>query len=152
MTPIFTFIITLLASGLCNGASISNGLTKEDRFPPVECPESTDGFSVFIPHPFDCSKYYHCKGDVPILQECPANLHFDTSINVCNYPEVAGCTPSTTESSPVATSDDSESTEEPLTTNSITNSTTEVSRNTTTPSSETTEAITTTSMTTISTE
>ena len=139
MTPIFTFIITLLASGLCNGASISNGLTEEDGFPPVECPESMDGLSVFVPHPFDCSKYYHCVGDIPVLQECPANLHFDTSINVCNYPEVAGCTTLTTESSDTTPSGESETTEDPQPTDVTTNATSEVPHNITSPSSETTQ-------------
>ena len=59
----------------------------------VECPESADGQSVFLPYPYDCGKYYHCVGEVPILRECPDNLHFDTSVDVCNFPELAGCIP-----------------------------------------------------------
>ena len=82
-----SLIFAVLAfSGLAYGANI------KDRAP-VECPESADGQSVFLPYPYDCGKYYHCVGEVPILRECPTGLHFDTSINVCNFPELAGCIP-----------------------------------------------------------
>lgn len=57
----------------------------------VVCLPSTDGFPVFVPHPYDCGLYYECVGSVPVLMRCPPNLHFDTSLNVCNWPLFAGC-------------------------------------------------------------
>merc|ERR1719367_2258441 len=32
-------------------------------------------------------------GECPVLRQCPAGLHFDTSVDVCNFPELAGCIP-----------------------------------------------------------
>ena len=92
MTAYFTsFILIVLASGLGNGANILPSYIKKSSS--VECPPSTDGQSVFLPYPYDCTKYYHCVGDVPILRECPADLHFDTSVDACNFPALAGCIP-----------------------------------------------------------
>ena len=83
-SPLILAVLALC--GLAIGANI------KDRTP-VVCPESADGQSVFLPYPYDCRKYYHCVREVPILRECPAGLHFDTSVNVCNFPELAGCIP-----------------------------------------------------------
>ena len=57
------------------------------------CQESENGFSVFVPHPTECSLYYQCVGLTAVLMECPDDLHFDTNLNVCNWPEYAGCNP-----------------------------------------------------------
>jgi len=57
----------------------------------VVCTPSPDGFPVFVPHPHDCTKYYECQGDWPILMECPAGLYFDPALNVCNWPEEVDC-------------------------------------------------------------
>ena len=85
------------------------------------CPESTDGFPVFIPHPTDCTKYYECDGDWPILMDCAPPLFFDPSLNVCNWPEMVDCQqPATTEAPATteepATTEAPETTEEPATT------------------------------------
>merc|ERR1711962_211194 len=58
---------------------------------PVECPESVDGFPVFVPHPTDCTKYYECQKDWPILMECAPPLYFDPSISACNWPSQVDC-------------------------------------------------------------
>ena len=54
----------------------------------VECPEAG---APFVPHPTNCSLYYQCNGDLPILMECPDGLFFDTSLNVCNWPDLVDC-------------------------------------------------------------
>ena len=79
---------------------------------PVECTASTDGFPVFIPHPTNCTLYYQCQGDWPILMECAPPLYFDPSLDVCNYPDLVDCQQPTTEEPEVSTteSDDSTST------------------------------------------
>ena len=59
---------------------------------PVVCSASTDGFAVFVPHPADCTLYFECDGDVPILMACPVPLFFDPSLNVCNWPDQVDCT------------------------------------------------------------
>ena len=48
------FIVLLLASLTTIEASA------------VECP---DGGAPFVPHPTDCSLYYQCNGDLPILMD-----------------------------------------------------------------------------------
>lgn len=45
-----------------------------------------------LPNPYDCTTYYECVGDQPYLLNCPPGTHFDKSLNVCNWPEQAGCT------------------------------------------------------------
>ena len=57
------------------------------------CPPSTDDYPVFLPHPTDCSLYYMCSLDRPHLMSCPSPLVFDTSLNVCNWPQNVDCTP-----------------------------------------------------------
>ena len=54
----------------------------------VECPE---GGAPFVPHPTDCSLYYQCNGDLPILMDCPDGLYFDPQLNVCNWPDQVDC-------------------------------------------------------------
>ena len=57
----------------------------------VICKPSEDGFAVFVPHPYECSKFFLCQGTTGIAMDCPAGLQFDSSLNVCNYPGIVGC-------------------------------------------------------------
>merc|ERR1719244_2431434 len=59
--------------------------------PVIQCPESTDGFPVYLAHPTDCTKFYECHDEEPILMECAPPLYFDPRIDVCNYPELVDC-------------------------------------------------------------
>lgn len=82
----------------------------------VVCKPSEDGLVVFVPHPYECNKYFMCQGLTGIAMQCPGNLQFDTSLNVCNYANVVGCintpypTTSTTEMPETTTTDDEENT------------------------------------------
>merc|ERR1712002_565908 len=62
----------------------------------IECHGSADGLPVFIPDPTNCSRYYECQGDWAILMDCAPPLHFDPSVNICNWPSVVNCQVSTT--------------------------------------------------------
>ena len=62
-----------------------------DRLWPVICSSSQDGFAVFVPHPTDCTLYYECADQVPVLMACPQPLFFDPSLNVCNWPDQVDC-------------------------------------------------------------
>ncbi|XP_049825874.1 zonadhesin [Aethina tumida] len=55
------------------------------------CPAVDDEFSVYIPLP-DCTKFCECSNGTPYEFDCPSNLHFNPDLNVCDYPERAGCT------------------------------------------------------------
>ena len=78
------YYLSLLAS------AISQPLLPESTFN-VVCPESEDGFPVYVPHPTDCSLYYQCIGSNPTLMSCPDGLYFDSSLNVCNWPQFVEC-------------------------------------------------------------
>ena len=65
-------------------------LRKDNNFD-VVCHESEDGYAVFVSHTYDCSLFYECVDLTPVLMSCPAGLHFDSRINVCNWPEYADC-------------------------------------------------------------
>jgi len=96
----------------------------------VTCPESDDGFPVYLPHPKNCSLYFECQGDWPILMECAPPLYFDPSIDICNYPDLVDCVQPSTEKPVETTTEEqdfnSTTTEVPITTEEPTfNTTTE---------------------------
>merc|ERR1719259_33000 len=72
----------------------------------IVCPESTDGFTIFLPHPSNCSLYYECQGVWPILMECAPPLYFDPKIDICNYPSEVDCVMPTTSKPEVSTTED----------------------------------------------
>ena len=46
----------------------------------------------YKPHS-DCTQYYFCVHSKWTTNTCPNDLHWDTTNNVCNFPDQAGCTP-----------------------------------------------------------
>ena len=54
-------------------------------------PSDENGQVYFVAHPYDCQKFFMCQGYVGIPMHCPANLQFDTTLNVCNYESVVQC-------------------------------------------------------------
>lgn len=58
----------------------------------VSC-ASKDVRDSLLPHPDDCELFYYCVSPdhKPICRQCPANLHFNPSKNVCDQPQRAGC-------------------------------------------------------------
>ncbi|KAG5860633.1 hypothetical protein JTB14_028372 [Gonioctena quinquepunctata] len=52
---------------------------------------ATDTAPVYIPHKEDCSKYWQCSNGKAYLQNCPNDTHFNSILNVCDFPETAGC-------------------------------------------------------------
>ncbi|XP_042889208.1 uncharacterized protein LOC122264399 [Penaeus japonicus] len=55
------------------------------------CPKTCRGD---FPHPKDCTKWVHCDHFTPHVKDCPANLHFNPTLKVCDWPAKAGCTSS----------------------------------------------------------
>lgn len=43
------------------------------------------------PDPDDCTKFYQCSNGLEYLKSCPAGLHFNPFILVCDWPDVACC-------------------------------------------------------------
>ncbi|XP_050359182.1 mucin-5AC-like isoform X25 [Nymphalis io] len=44
-----------------------------------------------LPHETNCSKFYYCNFGNKIERECSGNLHFNPKLQVCDWPESAGC-------------------------------------------------------------
>ncbi len=55
-----------------------------------ECPVYWIG-TFLLPNPANCSTFYSCSDGVPILMHCPDGLHFNAELDVCDWPENAGC-------------------------------------------------------------
>ena len=59
---------------------------------PGECPppgERND--TVLLPDPTNCSNFFSCSNGVPILMHCPDGLYFNDELDVCDWPQDAGC-------------------------------------------------------------
>ncbi|XP_060521021.1 mucin-2-like isoform X2 [Cylas formicarius] len=107
-------------------------LTTEPSIPnEPECPAVDGDYPTYIPHE-DCSKFWQCSNGEAYLHNCPDELHFNPTLNVCDWPENAGCTGGHIESTPAG---NDESGEGEVTTESATENQTEVeTTNTTTES------------------
>ncbi|GIY90136.1 hypothetical protein CDAR_581411 [Caerostris darwini] len=55
-----------------------------------QCPKENSDTPVLLPHK-DCSKFYMCNGGKPLVKSCQPGLHFNAKLNVCDYPDKAGC-------------------------------------------------------------
>ncbi|ORY96365.1 hypothetical protein BCR43DRAFT_524473 [Syncephalastrum racemosum] len=45
-----------------------------------------------LSHPGSCTKFIVCENtSSPVAQDCPAGLHFNPSLSVCDYPENVAC-------------------------------------------------------------
>lgn len=49
----------------------------------------TEGFTLL--HDSNCSAYFECSNNEYIVRYCPANLHFNAELGVCDYPSSANC-------------------------------------------------------------
>jgi len=69
-------------------------LVSAQVLPPGSCP-LTDPleYTVLIKHPTDCSSFFSCSNGVPIEEHCPAGLHFNDRLKVCDWPGNAKCVP-----------------------------------------------------------
>ncbi|CAH2011482.1 unnamed protein product [Acanthoscelides obtectus] len=55
----------------------------------IEC-KSDSGHPVFRPHP-NCTQFCECSNGIPYVRNCPSNLHWNPTLNACDWPEHAGC-------------------------------------------------------------
>ncbi|XP_045776067.1 integumentary mucin C.1-like [Maniola jurtina] len=64
--------------------------TATPEFRPNGCP-----INVFehwlLPHETDCNFFYYCVWGERVLRNCPSGLHFNRTIQVCDWPRDAGC-------------------------------------------------------------
>ncbi|KAJ8718750.1 hypothetical protein PYW07_016306 [Mythimna separata] len=53
-----------------------------------------NGSEALAPHSGDCSLFYYCSGlSRPVCRQCPAGLHFNPQLQVCDWPAEVNCTP-----------------------------------------------------------
>lgn len=60
--------------------------TTTQPIPDFECP-----FDGIHPHPFECTEYFICAGNVPHLMRCADGLHFNAATLQCDFKENAEC-------------------------------------------------------------
>ncbi|XP_049809259.1 peritrophin-1-like [Schistocerca nitens] len=60
-------------------------------WPAGDCPRHWWA-AAYLPDTRDCSVFYQCAHGVPVRFQCPAELHFNPHLCVCDYPMRAGCT------------------------------------------------------------
>jgi hypothetical protein len=58
--------------------------------PPV-CPPQIDGNLTLISNPENCSSYYECDNEVPVLMDCPSTLYFCKEKDSCTWIWEPGC-------------------------------------------------------------
>ena len=92
---LFWYAFGNLGSGGSSSDGESGGSSTEghgDPGPGESCPavDSLD-HTVLLPNPADCSSFYSCSNGVPILMHCPDGLQFNDKLDVCDWPQNAGC-------------------------------------------------------------
>lgn len=55
------------------------------------CPPNNDGLAVNLPDTEDCALFYKCNWGVPVPLKCPPCLHFNPTLQRCDWPQDAGC-------------------------------------------------------------
>ncbi|XP_071053319.1 peritrophin-1-like [Onthophagus taurus] len=73
----------------------------EDKIVPGpvgKCPAINGPYVDFLTHSTDCSIFYMCNWGIPIEMHCPLGLHFNPTINVCDFICSAKCTLETNQS------------------------------------------------------
>ncbi|XP_023242388.1 LOW QUALITY PROTEIN: uncharacterized protein LOC111640596 [Centruroides sculpturatus] len=60
----------------------------------VDCGERPEGncpkHNGLFPHK-NCNKFVHCSNWMPYVKDCPAGLHYNPKLKVCDWPDNAGC-------------------------------------------------------------
>ncbi len=79
--------VTLLVLSVAFTLSSSDSGTDEGC--PKKDPE--DGSKILLANPENCATYFSCSKGVPILMHCPDGLHFNDRLDVCDWPQNAGC-------------------------------------------------------------
>ncbi|KAG0711136.1 putative chitinase 10 [Chionoecetes opilio] len=82
--PTFTTTTTTTRSP----GTVSTTTTPSGHVCDVTCPTPVGLF----PHPRECTEWVHCDHNIPYVKDCPAGLHFNAQLKVCDWPASAGCT------------------------------------------------------------
>ena len=66
--------------------NLNNVFTQEGECPPINLWEP-----VFLPHPWNCSKFVLCNWGYYFPMDCPQGLEWHAERKMCDHPEVGGC-------------------------------------------------------------
>ncbi|KPI96666.1 putative chitinase 3 [Papilio xuthus] len=70
-----------------NGGGSNDGGT---NWLPNGCPSNIH-IHHLLPHESDCTKFYYCVRGEKVVRECPTGTHFNPTVQVCDWPDKAGC-------------------------------------------------------------
>ena len=88
-TKMKSYLALAFICGLAKALPVAHEANPIDIICP---PPSEEGLVVFVPHPYECSKYFVCQeGSEAIAMTCPGKLQFDVNLNICNYALEVGC-------------------------------------------------------------
>ncbi|XP_071053737.1 peritrophin-1-like [Onthophagus taurus] len=76
------------SSSESNESSDGNG---QGKCPNDPCPKENGDFPHYFAHPETCGRFCQCDWGVAYDMPCPDGLHFNTDLNVCDWPADAGC-------------------------------------------------------------
>ncbi|XP_063391210.1 uncharacterized protein LOC134676755 [Cydia fagiglandana] len=68
----------------------SDGNSEESDILENGCPADFD-IHQLLPHESDCTKFYYCVFGEKVERECDPNTHFNPTLQVCDWPQNAGC-------------------------------------------------------------
>jgi hypothetical protein len=69
-------------------------LVEAQFLPAGSCPSLDPlNYTVLLQNPTNCSKFFSCSNGVPIELYCPAGLHFNDKLKVCDWPQNVNCVP-----------------------------------------------------------
>ncbi|GFG35330.1 hypothetical protein Cfor_11731, partial [Coptotermes formosanus] len=69
-------------------------LVGAQELPAGSCPPwGPLNYTVLLANPADCSRFFSCSNGRPIEQYCPAGLHFNDILKVCDWPQNVNCVP-----------------------------------------------------------
>ncbi|XP_053668813.1 mucin-2-like [Anopheles marshallii] len=57
------------------------------------CPARNGPTPTLLPHPTYCTMFYKCNNGFACEHDCPAGLHFNKELSVCDWPSNACCDP-----------------------------------------------------------
>lgn len=66
------------------GRSLEDGLV-------TQCPQANKEQVTFLTHSEDCTIFYMCNWGIPLEMKCPDGLHFNATLNVCDWPTNTNC-------------------------------------------------------------
>jgi hypothetical protein len=77
--------LTVMPLGAAQAQETGKGCEK------VTCPAENGEFALHLPNPDDCGSFCKCDWGTAYWFACPGDLHFNEELQVCDWPDKAGC-------------------------------------------------------------